>query len=350
VTFLVLLAWIGLVNYREQGSLAAAASGIAFILTLFGCVVLHEFGHALVARRFGIATRDVTLLPIGGVARLERMPEQPIQEFWVAVAGPAVNVVLAAGLGLWLMTAGDPVSLLEVDMGQGTFVARLLVVNIALVIFNLLPAFPMDGGRIFRALLATRLPYPRATKIAAGVGQGFAFAFGFLGLLGNPFLLFIALFVWIGAGQEARSVETRFALASLPVSRAMVTEFRSVPPQGSLGEVVALTLASSQRDFPVIEGGDVVGILCQRDLLAGLSQRGPEGRVAESMHTEFISVEAEEPLEAVLSRLENIPCRTMPVLSRGKVVGLLTMDNLGELLAIRAAVARSAEASHRAIH
>src|SRR5437868_8673469 len=199
VTFLLLIGWLAFGYYTEGGS-AAAAARVVFVLLLFACVVLHEFGHAFAAKAFGINTPDITLLPIGGVARLERMPEEPVQELIIAVAGPAVNVIIA--LCLFLVIGGHEV-LNPATVQAGNMIAQLLTINVVLVLFNLLPAFPMDGGRVLRALLATRLPYARATQIAATIGQGCAFVFGFIGLLGNPFLLFIAFFVYMGASQEA---------------------------------------------------------------------------------------------------------------------------------------------------
>src|SRR5512147_1158685 len=203
VTFLLLLGWVGAAHWMSGKSLDAALNGLAFILALFGCVLLHELGHSLAARKYGIPTRDITLLPIGGVARLERMPEKPAQEFWVALAGPAVNVVIAALLFAWLNITNGWAPLSRLNVASGPFLERLLVANVWLVLFNLIPAFPMDGGRVLRAVLASRMEYVRATQIAAVVGQGLALVFGLIALFGNPMLLFIALFVWIGASQEA---------------------------------------------------------------------------------------------------------------------------------------------------
>src|SRR5438874_13291101 len=183
VTFLLLIGWLAFRYYAEGGT-AAAAGSVFFILLLFACVVLHEFGHAFAAKAFGINTPDITLLPIGGVARLERMPEEPVQELIIAVAGPLVNVVIALGL---FIADGAQALLNPAAVEAGGLIAQLLTINIMLVLFNLLPAFPMDGGRVLRALLATRMSYARATQVAATVGQGFAFVFGFLGLLWNPF-------------------------------------------------------------------------------------------------------------------------------------------------------------------
>src|SRR5947209_7360172 len=222
VTFLLLLGWVALVSLGQGLGWVGALEGIVLILLVFACVVLHEYGHALTARRYGIRTRDITLLPIGGVARLERMPRDPVQELWVALAGPAVNVVIAAVLmALILLLRGVPAL-----AGAGLFGGRplhdgllpeLLRVNIYLVLFNLLPAFPMDGGRVLRALLARRMAYERATRAAASVGQIMAFGFAFVGLLSNAFLLFIALFVYMGAEAEAQAVQVQSAFRGLPV-------------------------------------------------------------------------------------------------------------------------------------
>src|SRR5687768_10181493 len=225
-TFLLLIVWIGYSYWLQYGTIAKVVEGILFILALFICVVLHEYGHALTARRYGIKTRDITLYPIGGVARLERLPDRPIEELWVALAGPAVNVVIAAVLIGYLALTNGLTSLTDLSMAQGSFIERLIVVNLYLVLFNLIPAFPMDGGRVLRALLALKLDYVQATQIAATIGQGIALLFGFIGLFTNSFLLFIALFVWIGAGQEASMVQVRHSLGGIPITRAMQTDFQ----------------------------------------------------------------------------------------------------------------------------
>jgi Zn-dependent protease/predicted transcriptional regulator len=337
-TFFLLIAWVALSHWIQEQSTSAAVNATAFILALFGCVVLHEFGHALTARKYGIKTRDITLLPIGGVARLERMPDEPIQELWVALAGPAVNVVIAMGLALWLQaTAGfEPFN--NLSMTGGPFIERLIVLNISLVVFNMLPAFPMDGGRVLRALLATRLEYTRATDIAANIGQGMALLFGFLGFFTNPFLLFIALFVWIGASQEASVAQIKSAISGIPVSRAMITDFRSLSPSDSLGRAVDLILAGSQQDFPVEESGRVVGILTRGNLLQALARQGKELSVGEVMQEDFQVVDSSEMLETGFARLQNCRCHTLPVTRHGRLVGLVTTDNLGEFMMIQAAL------------
>jgi len=207
-SFLALLGFVAFSQLFATGSLAVALNGVTFIAVIFGCVVLHEFGHVLAARRYGIGTRDVTLLPIGGIARLDRMPEDPRQELVVALAGPAVNVAIAGLLFGWLIFTGAA-SALGVGLIGGSFAASLLSVNIALVVFNLLPAFPMDGGRVLRALLARKIGYLPATEIAATIGRGMAMLFGIAGLFWNPMLIFVAIFVWFGAGQEAALTRRR---------------------------------------------------------------------------------------------------------------------------------------------
>ncbi len=342
-TFFLLIAWVG-VTYWLAGGSAAALSGIAFILALFACVVLHELGHALTARRYGIRTRDITLLPIGGVSRLERIPDDPRQEVWVSLAGPAVNVVIAAALYAWLLLSQTLRPFSALTMAGGPFLERLLLVNVSLAVFNLLPAFPMDGGRVLRALLAMRMDYVRATQVAAHVGQAMALGFGLLGLFTNPFLVFIALFVWIGAAQEASMVQMRTGLSGIPVSRAMLTDFHSVAPDDTAQRVLDLILAGSQQDFPVVDGGQqgrLAGVLLRSDVLKALAQRQSDWRVRDIMRREFEVVDAADMLDTAFARLQSCNCHTLPVTSRGALVGLLTMENVGEFLLIQSALGRS---------
>jgi len=342
-TFWLLIGWIALSHILQGDPLGQTLAGIAFILALFACVVLHEFGHALTARRYGIKTRDITLLPIGGVARLERMPDQPIQELWVALAGPAVNVVIAALLFAFLTLTNALEPLERLSIASGSFVERLLVVNVTLVLFNMLPAFPMDGGRVVRALLAMRMDYTRATQIAAALGQAMAFLFGFVGLFTNPFLIFIALFVWIGAAQEASMVQMKTALGGIPVHRTMLTDFRTLTPRDSLARAVELILAGSQHDFPVTEDDTLVGILTRDKLLAALSQFDRATPVAEVMQREFTTVDYGEMLDLALRKLEECACQTLAVTRHGQLVGLVTKDNIGEFLMIQSALRQAEE-------
>lgn len=334
-TFFLLLVFLGVGYWQQTRSLSGTLEGLGFLLLVFASVVLHEYGHALAARRFGIQTRDITLLPIGGVARLERLPEKPTQELWVALAGPAVNVAIAFGLWLYFLFTQALHGLPSVTMGS--VVQRLFAANLFLALFNLLPAFPMDGGRVLRAVLAMRGDYVQATQVAAAIGQGMAFLFGVAGLFGNPLLLFIALFVWIGAQQEAGAVQFQHALSGIPVWRAMVTDFRTLAPQEPLARAVELLLSTSQQDFPVVEDGQVVGLLTRSDLLQAVARHQEQTPVGALMRREFAVVHPNDLLQGVLGRLQTCECHTFPVIQEGKLVGLLTSENVGEFVMLQAA-------------
>lgn len=338
-TFLLLLVFIGASRWNATRDVAAVVAGVGFFVALFACVLLHEFGHALTARKFGIKTQDITLLPIGGLARLERMPEKPMQEFWVALAGPAVNVVIAAILIAYLLVTSGPVSAGQFSMSGGPFLYRLVVVNVVLVIFNMLPAFPMDGGRVLRALLATRMDYPRATNIAVRLGQFMAFLFGFVGLFSNPFLVIIAVFIWIGATQESAMVQMKSALSGLSMQRVMITEFRTLEPADPISRAAEYIISGFQQDFPVVEAdGKLVGVLTRADLIGALAKRGPDTLAGDVMQREFQTADPDELTEGVLARLKASRCPSMPVLQKGRLVGILTAENLGEFLMIQSAL------------
>ena len=338
-TFLLLIGWVGYSHWLENRQWSEVLSGILFILALFACVVLHEYGHALTARKYGIKTRDITLYPIGGVARLERMPDKPIEELWVALMGPAVNVVIAAGLYAYLFATDGLVPLANLTIASGSFLARLLTVNISLVLFNLIPAFPMDGGRVLRALLAMRMEYVRATQVAANIGQGLAFVFGFIGLFSNPFLLFIAFFVWIGASQEASMVQMRNSISGIPVTRAMLTDFKTLSPGDKLSQVVALILSGSQHDFPVVDAnGRVAGILDRDSFMKALTQHGQSVPVMDFIRRDLPAVDSHEMIEMALMRLQKTGAKTLPVTREGQLVGLITAENMTEFLMIRSAL------------
>ncbi len=337
-TFLLLLAFLGFVYWRATQNVAATLQGVAFIVALFGCVVLHELGHALMARRYGIQTRDITLLPIGGIARLEKMPDQPMQEFWVAVAGPAVNVVIATVLFVWLAATGGFTPVEEITVTSGSFWQRLMLLNIFLVAFNLLPAFPMDGGRVLRALLSTRLGRRRATVIAANVGQGMAILFVIVGFFYNPFLIFIGIFVYLGAQAEAGAMTMQSALEGSRVRDAMMTRFRTLAPQDPLTKAVQELLAGSQQDFPVLENDQPVGILRRNDLVKALSEGRREAVVTEAMCRDCETVDEAAPLKGAVEAMHARQCATMPVFADGRMVGLLTLENISEMIMVNAAM------------
>jgi Zn-dependent protease/CBS domain-containing protein len=336
-TFLILIAWLVYGHWADGHDVATTLRGVGFVLAIFACVVLHELGHAFAARHFGIPTRDITLLPIGGVARLERMPEKPAQELVVALAGPAVNVVIV----LVLLAIGVRITsdhLQSQALVRGDFLPRLMFVNGFLVLFNLLPAFPMDGGRVLRALLGMFMDYGRATRIAASVGQAMAIVFGFLGLTGNPMLLLIALFVWIGAQSEAASVLERIELRGISVRQAMLTDYHTLAVSDTLGRAVQLLLSGSQREFPVTENGLTRGVLTRDALVATLAEHGRDARVDQAMLALPGTVSASEPLAAALDRLRSEGLPALVVLEGNRPIGLLTLENITELLMVRSAL------------
>ena len=341
-TFLLLIGWVGYSHWLENQLWSEVFSGILFILALFACVVLHEYGHALTARKYGIKTRDITLYPIGGVARLERMPEKPVEELWVALMGPAVNVVIAAALFTFLYLTNSLVPLSDLTVASGSFLERLMMINISLVLFNLIPAFPMDGGRVLRAFLAMRMDYVRATQIAATIGQGMALLFGLIGLFGNASLLFIAFFIWIGASQEAGMTQMKNAISGIPVGRAMLTDYKSLSPRDTLARMSQLILSGSQHDFPVIDNDRVVGVVTRDDFIMALTQHGESIAISAIMKKDLPEVDSYEMVEIALARIQESGVPALPVTHAGQLVGIVTAENITEYLMIRSALKRSA--------
>jgi len=350
-TFLLLVAGIVGFFYVQSGSLASAVSGIGLTFGVFGCVVLHELGHALMARRFHVPTQSITLYPIGGLARLERIPSEPMKEFWIAVAGPAVNIAIALILGTLILAAGGSISPSVLSEPTRDPLPTLVWLNVGLALFNLLPAFPMDGGRVLRSLLALRQDYAQATQMAANVGQGMAILFGLIGLLMlNPILLFIALFVYVGAQRESQQAIFRAFTHDTTVRQAMMTRFSTLGPSDTLDDAVDALLAGSDHDFPIIEtdasGTERLrGILRRQALIHALSARDPSDPVADVADEVGFTVEADEMLDDVFSKMNQTQCSTVPVLRDGEVVGLLTLENVGELVMVASALERRSAAS-----
>ncbi len=344
VTFLLLLAFFAFRDFGDGGG-AAALAGMVWLLSLFACVLLHEFGHIAAARRYGILTPDVILLPIGGVARLSRIPEEPRQELVIALAGPAVTLAIAIVLYGILRLTGTPMPFTAASLQNPGLLPSLVVANVFLLLFNLLPAFPMDGGRVLRALLAMRMPYVRATRTAARVGQLIALAGGIYGLLGHDtWLLLIAAFVFLAAGAEAAAVETRVAGRGITVAQMMVTDFRTLKVYATIADAVALLLAGEQREFPVVDNlGRVEGILTRDHLIRALSHQGPDAPVQGAMAAGVPRVAPSQGFAEALELLRASRLPALPVVdAAGALVGLLTMDNVTDLLLVRRARGDSA--------
>lgn len=334
VTFFLFLVWIAAAQWRAGGQ-EAALVGVVFIMLVFGCVLAHEFGHIFAARRYGIRTPEVTLSPIGGVASLERIPDDPRQELVVALAGPAVNVVIAVVLFLILGAAVDMTAPIE-NPGVG-LLARLAAANVWLVLFNLIPAFPMDGGRVLRAVIAMRRPHAEATRIAARIGQGAAFVFALVGLFVNPILIVIALFIYLAASAEAQHVATRELGHDLPVGAAMVSIVETLPPSATLDDAVACLLRTTQKEFPVVDGAGIPRGLVTRDtMIAALRGSGPGTPVLEIMIRDVPRIGHRQPLEAGLALLSQSRAPALFVTTEaGHLLGLLTPENVGELMLVR---------------
>jgi stage IV sporulation protein FB len=345
LTFLLFLAWIFAASYASGGA-ATAWDSLLFMVLLFLCVLLHEFGHIFTARAFGVTTPYVTLLPIGGVAQLERIPEEPGQEFLIAIAGPLVNVAITI---LLVVIAGAHLqsgAAASIDNTQIALIDRLAAVNLFLALFNMIPAFPMDGGRVLRALLASRLGYVRATEIAAAIGQFVAFALGFIGLMYNPILIFIAIFVYLAASSEAHMVALRAASRGVPVSHAMMTQFVSLSPQAHLDEAVQSLLHTGQGEFPVVDSvGKPAGVLGRADLIRAIKTLGPEARVADAKPVEMPTVSHRSCLEDAFRLLQKKQAPAVGIIdTAGRLVGLVTGETIAEMMMLQNALPKGATA------
>ena len=347
MTFFLLLAWIGAIHWMRGGP-EAAVGGVLFILILFLCVLLHEFGHVFAARRYGIRTPDVTLLPIGGVASLERMPEKPSQEIFVALAGPAVNLVIAVILIIALEARFDLTQMAQLEQAQTTLLGRVAAANVALFVFNLIPAFPMDGGRVLRALLAIPLGFTTATRVAATIGQGLAIVFGFLGLFGNPLLILIAVFIFLAASGEAGYVQAREYTRGYLSSHAMITAFQSLGPTSTVDDAAQLLLRTTQQEFPVVDGaGLLLGVATRDAVIAALQEGGGARPIADTMISDVPKVPVNAGLDRVYEKLQRGGERFVGVVdAQQRLVGYITAENLAELVMIRSA--RGAAPVHEA--
>ncbi len=335
-TFLLLLLY-----FAFTGSGPGRWYGLIFVMILFGCVVLHELGHSVVAQRFGVEVSEIVLYPIGGVARLERMPK-PKEEFWIALAGPAVNLVIALLIYIYLVIRHTGSSLVIFNLAGQHWWQSLLTFNLVMIAFNMIPAFPMDGGRVLRSILAMKMDEYRATQIASTIGQLLAFVFAFVGILNGTWpLLFIAFFVFIGAGQEATAVRGKTLLQGLTVREAMVTEYVTLPSGATLAEARDMLLHSSQTEFPIVNGDQVLGVLSRNALLQGLASVGETSYVAGSMDREFPTAEPNEELEDIAMEMQTGETGCVLVMDQDRLVGMITKENIAELLIIRQIMRRT---------
>ncbi len=342
-TFFLLLAFFAYLSYTTTGSWVDALITIGIIVALFLCVVMHEYGHSLVAQRLGSEVQDITILPIGGLARMKAMPERPIDEVKVAVAGPLVNIVLAPiFIGLAFVFGFDLATLSNIFESQdsvGNVLLYLGGINIFLVVFNMIPAFPMDGGRVLRGLLATRFGPVRATNIASVTGQFFALGFFVLGLLANPILALIAVFIFFGANGERQMVRQRETMRGLLVSDVMGTKRRTetITPYHNFGQVFDAVIHGYQEDFPVVnEEGDIVGMITRNEIRSAAHSPDKFSTVRDLMKTEFPTISPDADLFKDGHRiLQENNIRAIPVIKQNNLVGMLTIDDIGQASLLR---------------
>ncbi len=335
-TFFLLLLWIGMAAYLSDGP-AAALENVVFVVAIFACVVAHEYGHVLTARHYGIETPDITLLPIGGMARLQRMPENPTQEIIVALAGPAVNVVIFVVLMVLFGPSMGLDQLEQIENPDIGFVGRLAAVNLFLALFNLLPAFPMDGGRVFRAVLSYFTDRLTATRAAAGAGQVLAFGFGFLGLTtGNVILLLIAIFIFMAAGAESSEVELRTVARTMLARDAMITSYESLAPDDSLQAAQSALIRTTQHEFPVMNAdGSLAGFLTRNAIFRNDDGDRPIRRVDTEMIADVPAVRLDAGLDEVLDALHQDGAPAVAVTDKsGHMIGYVTRENIGELMVV----------------
>ena len=329
VLLLIFLLFIG-IGERQSGAMTAL-----YVLALFASVLLHELGHTLVARQYGIRTTEIVMYPIGGVSRPERIPKGR-EEFWIAISGPLVNGLIAAGLFAWLAAQHQfvPVELLR-DPTDANLVQRIATGNFLLFVFNLLPAYPMDGGRVLRSVLMLFKPEEEATRIAASAGQALAAMLGLYGLLSSNFIvIFVAMFIYIGASQEGAAVRGRLLTTGVPVRAAMITDFRTLTHGESIRDAGNLLLATSQHDFPVMHGDQVLGLLMRAALVRAMLTDGPDAYVASAMDRNPHRVSPDTPLSEVLQDLSGTRACAL-VMDGDKLLGLLTSENVSSFILLR---------------
>ncbi len=338
-TFLILLGWIFFSYYRETNQIETGLYGIGFVLAVFACVLAHEYGHALTARRYKVRTRDITLLPIGGLASLERLPEKPSEELVVAIAGPLVNVAIAIVLAIYLAATSQ--------MGNFTsdfntidprfFAENLLLVNVVLVLFNLIPAFPMDGGRVLRALLAMRWTRAKATRFAAGIGRTLAVGFVIVGFIwGNYWLVFIGLFVYLGAGAESRQVSTRTALSGFRVSDVLMTQYTPLYIHEPIQRAVDIMLSSQEKEFLVFDlDGLVVGVLTREGVVRSLASKEPNQRIKDATLADPLELSLQMSLQEAYMLMMEKHATVCPVYDGEHLAGMLNQENIQEFMLLR---------------
>jgi Zn-dependent protease/predicted transcriptional regulator len=330
VTFLLLLLFVGLFAQQLVG-ISSGTFAMLMIALIFACVVLHEIGHSLVARHFGVRVNSIILLPIGGVSQMEDLPDDPTEEILIGLAGPAVSVFLAlCFLVMSRIVAPATPTPQQITFFSPNIFQNLFLINLMLAIFNLLPVFPMDGGRVVRGLLALRVSKLKATRIAVSIGQFFAIVLFFFGLLYNIWLALIALFIYMGATGEERATEMKVFLHDVPVSRAMLTDFEKISPDDTLAHVVDRMCHAAQDDFPVVAEDKTVGLLSKGLIYRALRDHPRETRVADIMQRDFIVACPTEQMFELFKKLSLSEPRVALVMDADRLLGIINLEQIGK--------------------
>ncbi len=336
-TFAILIAYIVFSNYRAGQNLSQIIWSVMFVLSIFVTVFLHELGHALAAKRYNIQTKDITLLPIGGLARLESMPEKPKEELVVAIAGPIVNVALALLTSLFVSfpTQEELTAQLAGGVNGDNFLLNFMVVNLWLAFFNLIPAFPMDGGRVLRALLSMKMQRHVATTIAARIGQFLAIGFVFAGFYSNPFLIFIGLFIMLGAQSEAEATKTGFMMKGVLVSEIVMKNYETLDENDTVGTAVQKLLDGQSRNFLVVSNHQPVGSLSRDEMIAALAGGAAQKAVHTVMNKELLRFEADQPIELVYQNMLSHKVELVAVYQNADFLGILDLENILEFIMVK---------------
>ena len=345
VTFFLILL-LGAYQWGGMtGTLNGAIFGIILMALLFVCVTMHELGHSLVARVFGIPVREITLLPIGGIAQITKNPEKPIHDLLIAIAGPLVNFFVAILLFTALGFSGAPQmltghGLLPEEMSNipslTTLLSWLLMANVSLAIFNLIPAFPLDGGRVFRALIAIFTGYPRATRFASAIGQFIAIILGIYAVLNSQFLLaLVAVFIFFGAGQETAEAEAKTVLDTLRVGDAYNKHALTLVVGDRVSRAVDYILTSYQPDFAVLQGSNLIGIVIRDDALRALATHAGDTFITEIMQRDFLKLDARKSLDEVRRLMRENNTRIAAVFDGANYLGLVSLEDIAEAFAVQ---------------
>jgi Zn-dependent protease/predicted transcriptional regulator len=340
-TFSILIAYIIFSSYRQGADLYQTLWLLLFVLSIFVTVFLHELGHATAARRYHIKTRDITLLPIGGVARLDRMPEKPLEELVVALAGPAVNVIIAVVCAFMVRLPETPEEIqaqLSGAIHAGNFMLNFILVNLWLSVFNLLPAFPMDGGRVLRAILSMRMSRVQATRIAVRTGQLLAIGFVFAGFYINPFLIFIGLFVLLGAQAELESVKAGYFMKGYQVGQITMKHYESLEVRQNIGEAVSKILNGQCKTFLINDNGTPVGTLNREGIIKALAERGHQVLIADVMNPDLLSFDSSTPVEEAYRKMTEHHADMALVSQHGNILGVIDTENILEFIMIQSAL------------